>query len=113
VRWTRALGPLGLLALALAGCGADSAVPAAALYHRSCARCHGDDGRGDPRSVGLYPGLDLTSSRIVRAGARGLVFQRIADGTEAMPGFSDHLETEDMQHLVDYVLRLPREKASR
>jgi len=45
--------------------------------------------------------------------ARGPLFLRIADGYGAMPGFAGHLETGEMQDLVDYVLRLPREKAGR
>jgi mono/diheme cytochrome c family protein len=102
------------LALALAAC-ADDHRAARDLYRERCIRCHGEDGRGDPRSVGLYPGLDLTSSPLAHAGARGrgLMFQRIAEGDGAMPGFSGTLDTQDMQGLVDYVLRLPQEKARR
>jgi mono/diheme cytochrome c family protein len=101
-------------AAAVAGCS-DGRVKAAATYRASCARCHGADGRGDRRSVGLYPSLDLISSPIVRAGshARGLIYRRISDGWGAMPGFSHRLEREDIEDLVDYVLRLPQGKASR
>lgn len=97
-----------------AGCS-DGGRAAAGTYQARCARCHGSDGRGDSRSVGLYPRLDLTASPMVRAGspARGQLFLRIADGYGAMPGFAGHLEAGEMQDLVDYVLRLPREKAGR
>ena len=100
-------------AAAAAGCS-DGGAKAAATYRASCARCHGADGRGDRRSVGLYPSLDLTSSPMVRAGSRGrgLIYRRISEGWGAMPGFSHRLEREDIEDLVDYVLRLPQGKAS-
>jgi mono/diheme cytochrome c family protein len=85
------------------------------LYRTHCVRCHSADGKGDRRSVGLYPNLDLTASPLVLAGARarGLLYQRISEGTGAMPGFGHRLETADLEQLVDYVLRLPRGKADR
>jgi mono/diheme cytochrome c family protein len=105
---------VALVAAGAAGCS-DGGREAARTYQARCARCHGSDGRGDGRSVGLYPRLDLTASPMVRAGARarGELFLRIADGYGAMPGFAGHLETSEMQDLADYVLRLPREKAGR
>jgi mono/diheme cytochrome c family protein len=85
------------------------------LYRTHCVRCHAADGRGDRRSVGLYPELDLTASTMVRAGssARGLMYRRISEGYGAMPGFADRLDTADIQRLVEYVLRLPQGKAGR
>jgi mono/diheme cytochrome c family protein len=103
-----------LLAPVLAGCaGTDH--DAASLYRTQCARCHGADGRGDRRSLGLHPNLDLTASPLARAGARGrgLIYRRIDEGYGAMPGFGHRLENADMEGLVDYVLRLPQGKAGR
>jgi len=103
-----------VLAPALAGCaGADH--DAGSLYRAQCARCHGADGRGDRRSLGLHPNLDLTTSPLARAGSRGrgLIYRRIDEGYGAMPGFGHRLETADMEALVDYVLRLPQGKAGR
>lgn len=102
------------LAWAASGCS-DGGARAAATYGARCARCHGADGKGDRRSVGLYPSLDLTSSKMVRAGSRGRgqIYLRISDGWGAMPGFSQRLERTEIEDLVDYVLRLPQEKASR
>jgi mono/diheme cytochrome c family protein len=98
----------------LDGCGAGSEPSGAELYRAQCARCHGAAGKGDPRSVGLYPGLDLTASRMVRAGskARGVIYVRIAEGYDAMPGFSAKLDTPAIEALIDYILRLPQGKAS-
>jgi len=108
------LALLSLVAPALAGCAGPER-DAGELYRAHCARCHAADGTGDRRSVGLYPELDLTASPMVRAGsrARGLLYRRISEGYGAMPGFADRLETADVQRLVDYVLRLPQEKAGR
>jgi mono/diheme cytochrome c family protein len=109
-----ALAMPACLAAALAACSG-GARDAGVVYQVNCARCHGRDGKGDSRSIVLYPALDLTASRMVRAGARGrgAIYQRIADGYGAMPGFSDRLETGEMLDLVDYVLRLPQGKAGR
>ena len=109
-----ALGLLALLAPALAGC-ATGERDAGELYGAHCARCHAADGRGDRRSLGLYPELDLTASPLVRAGARarGLLYRRINEGYGAMPGFGDCLQTADVQRVVDYILRLPQGKAGR
>jgi mono/diheme cytochrome c family protein len=99
--------PAAALVAALAGCS-HAEPDAGPLYQANCARCHGPDGRGDSRSVALYPHLDLTASAMVRTAARGPIFQRIADGYGVMPGFANRLETDDIKGLVDYVLRLPR-----
>jgi mono/diheme cytochrome c family protein len=81
----------------------------AALYARFCARCHGDDGRGDPERVAEQPDLDLTTSRWVRRGRRERVRERIADGHGSMPAFAKKLSSEELEGLVDYVLQLERQ----
>ena len=98
------------LVLALAACGSPSSgLPAATLYADHCQRCHGDDGRGDPRQRALAPRVDLTRSGLVADRARGLIYQRISRGYDAMPAFSHKLERGDIEALTDYVLRF-REK---
>ena len=49
-------------------------------YDEYCARCHGDDGRGDPKMVRLKPKLDLVRSEMVLEGDLDLVRERIAEG---------------------------------
>ena len=109
-----AVALLALLVPAFATCAGRERDPGD-LYRAHCVRCHGADGSGDRRSVGLYPQLDLTASAMVRAGsrARGLMYRRISEGYGAMPGFADRLDTADIQRLVEYVLRLPQGKAGR
>ncbi|MEO8196239.1 MAG: cytochrome c [Thermoanaerobaculia bacterium] len=95
------------VALTVAGCGAPtSGKSAAELYGEHCTRCHGADGRGDPRALSLSPNSDLTRSRLVRRRARGPIFLRITQGYGSMPGFAHKLERGDVDLLVDYVLEL-------
>ncbi|MGH9361103.1 MAG: c-type cytochrome [Thermoanaerobaculia bacterium] len=76
------------------------------LYARYCARCHGAEGKGDPRNVALYPGLDLTRSQMIRKRSRGVIHRRIAQGYGPMPGFGHRLSPEEVQALVDFCLEL-------
>jgi mono/diheme cytochrome c family protein len=96
----------------LLGCPAQPR-PAAALYREYCARCHGDDGRGDPRSVGLYPDLNLTTAIPVRLQAKGVLYTRIAQGYGAMPGFSQHLAQEEIQELVEFTMNFAETRRGR
>ena len=70
------------------------------------ARCHGSDGRGDPRVLTLSPNADLTRSSLVQSRARGPIHLRITQGYGSMPAFSHKLELGDVDLLVDYVLEL-------
>jgi len=96
------------LAVAAAGCGPPtSGRGAAELYRDHCTRCHGDDGRGDPRALSLSPNSDFSRSTLVRRRARGPIYLRISQGFGSMPAFSHKLERGDIDLLVDYVLGLP------
>lgn len=78
------------------------------MYREYCARCHGDDGKGNPRSMKRYPNLDLVTSPMVRRGDRALVRERIAKGYGPMPGFSRRLDPAQIEALVDYTFELQR-----
>ncbi len=100
----RALAPAALL-LAIA-CGPPrSGESAESLWQEHCVRCHGENGRGDPRRVGLSPALDLSRSVLVARRERGALYRRIQGGTENMPAFSHKLPQGDIELLVDYVLK--------
>lgn len=89
-----------------AACGSPtSGKPAGQLYAENCLRCHGADGRGDSRQLTLAPNLDLTRSVMVARGARGAIYQRIAQGYGSMPAFGYKLERGDVELLVELVLR--------
>lgn len=108
--WRATAAPLAatlswLAMIAWLGCGAPSSGRSGKdLYAELCVRCHGDDGRGDPRQLTLAPALDLTRSVMVARGARGLIYQRISLGYGTMPAFGHKLERGDIQALVDFVL---------
>jgi mono/diheme cytochrome c family protein len=96
-----------LAAMLLAGCARKSlATPE--LYRTYCARCHGAEGRGDPRYLDRYPYLDLLASPMVRRGDRAAVRRRIADGDGPMPGFSHRLAPPEIERLVDFTFQLGR-----
>jgi mono/diheme cytochrome c family protein len=96
-----ALAPLAVFP----GCGSPSSGrPAREIYAELCQRCHGDDGRGDPRQVTLAPNLDLTRSVMVARRERGLIYRRIAQGYDSMPGFGHRLERGDIESLTELVL---------
>ncbi len=96
------------IALAADACGPPtSGKSAGALYDEHCVRCHGADGRGDPRALTLAPNSDLARSALVRKRARGPIYLRISQGYGSMPAFSHKLERGDIDLLVDYVLELP------
>lgn len=101
-------GLTGISALLLwTGCGPPtSGKSAAELYGEHCTRCHGADGRGDPRVLTLSPNADLTQSAFLRKRARGRIYLRITQGFGSMPAFSHKLERGDVDLLVDYVLEM-------
>ena len=91
----------------LAGCAKKPETPPE-MYAAYCARCHGEDGKGNPRSMKLYPNLDLVASPMARRGDRALVRDRIARGFGPMPGFSRRLTPQQIDALVDYTFELQR-----
>lgn len=96
------------LAITTVACGPPtSGKSAGELYSEHCARCHGADGRGDPRALALSPSSDLGRSAFVRKRLRGPIYLRISQGYGSMPAFFHRLERGDIDLLVDYVLELP------
>ncbi|HKV07954.1 MAG TPA: cytochrome c [Thermoanaerobaculia bacterium] len=95
----------------LAGCAKKPETPPE-IYAAYCARCHGDrgEGKGDARSLKLYPHLNLLVSPMVLKGDRALVRDRIAKGYGPMPGFSRRLSPQELESLVDLTLALPEKK---
>jgi mono/diheme cytochrome c family protein len=100
------LATLAALALAALACGRHEDRTAEQLYPEYCARCHGADGRGDPRKIDLYPNLDLTRSKLTGKGAHLLIYRRIAQGYGPMPGFAHRLSAVEIGRLADYSLGL-------
>ena len=93
-----------LLLLGSTACGPREPLPAPEAYDRFCARCHGDDGRGDPETVALNPRLDLVASEMVQAGDRDLVRDRIAKGKGAMPALERKLVPGELEALTELTI---------
>jgi len=93
-----------VFALLAAACGPPRPLTPEVSYDYFCARCHGDDGTGDPRTVGLNPKLDLIASDMITSRDRDAIRQRIVQGEGAMPGFREKLEPDEIDDLVAYTL---------
>gem|GEM_PF-2143711 len=93
------------LALLATACGPPRPLTPQVSYDYFCARCHGDDGKGDPRSVTLNPKLDLIASDMVKSGDRAAIRKRIVQGEGSMPGFQEKLAPHEIDDLVAYTLK--------
>jgi len=93
-----------LLLAALAGCGPSGPLTPPKAYGRYCARCHGDDGRGDPKAVRLNPKLDLVRSKMVRTADLDRVRESVKDGRGAMPAFRHKLSGKEIEALTVYTV---------
>lgn len=76
-------------------------------YVRSCASCHGQDGKAQVDVVA--DATDLTSPNLYKSGTSdGEIFSSIRDGAgETMPPFKTQIDKEtDMWDLVNYIRSL-------
>jgi mono/diheme cytochrome c family protein len=94
-----------LLAL-LASCGPSE--PAARVFYRRCAACHGMDGKGRTKIAQGRPFADLTDGKWKHGGDRASIRRLVAEGEpgSVMPPFRDKLTPEEIDLSVDYVLRV-------
>jgi mono/diheme cytochrome c family protein len=101
------LHPIVFLAVLLAASGCvRKNLTTPELYDTYCARCHGDHGEGDPRSLTLYPHANLLASPMARRGDRAAIRERIAEGFGPMPAFKRRLAPQEVERLVDYTIQL-------
>ena len=113
-RWTRfATVTLLLAAGAIAGCttgddpGPAVAVEPAVLYARNCARCHGNDGRGDPEIKKTMPNVrDFHDPEFQSRATSDTIVSVVMAGKGQMPAFGRSLSVPKMQALSGYVRRL-------
>ncbi len=100
-------GSLFVLGVLIGGCEPTKKVRSGEiLFAENCARCHGADGKGDPRILPLYPAADLTHSPMGAARERVLIHDRITRGYTTMPGFQGKLEPEEIGQLVNKCIAL-------
>lgn len=106
-RWV-SLAALVLLAGGCTGTEAGPAVPIdpAVMYGQMCARCHGNDGHGDPQMKQTMPTLRSFSSAETRARTNEQLETAIMAGKNQMPGFGQSLSMPKIQSLTGYVRKL-------
>lgn len=92
-------------AIGLAACGPDDDSPRG-VYRAQCARCHGLDGRGNPRAVDAKPGLDLRESDLAQRLDRAEIRRRIVEGEGTMPAFGEKLTGDQIDSLVELSIEL-------
>jgi len=91
---------------AASGCGPREDRTAEEIFPRLCARCHGEDGKGAPQQVRLYPKANLAVSELRGIPGRLAMYRRIAEGYGPMPGYAHKLSQAEIEGLVDYCLKL-------
>ena len=73
------------------------------VYARSCARCHGADGRGETELGKSYGAPDLTDAAWQRKVSDKRLIASVTNGRENMPAFGKRLSQEEIAALVAYV----------
>jgi mono/diheme cytochrome c family protein len=80
------------------------------LFIRSCAGCHGADGRADTKMGKFLQVKDLTQSKLSEAEIEQAIRNGISspDGRRRMPAFAESLSAEEVKALVAEVKVLQR-----
>jgi mono/diheme cytochrome c family protein len=107
----RAVLLLGL-SVALGGCprppkrASDGGVDGARLFAATCAKCHGEDGRGATPEGRLIGARDLTRAEVRRMGVAEVAHQ-VRVGSGKMPAFGDLYSDEELEALAAHIKALP------
>jgi mono/diheme cytochrome c family protein len=80
----------------------------AVTYSKSCATCHGKDGRSKTLKGKLRHARDLTDARWQDEATDERIYNSIANGKGKMPAFKGKLTNEQIESLVSYVRGLKR-----
>jgi cbb3-type cytochrome c oxidase subunit III len=77
------------------------------IFAKSCASCHGDEGKGDGKMADQYtpPPPDLTDAEWKHGSTDGEIFVLIRDGSKgtAMKAYGSRLATNDLWNVVNYL----------
>lgn len=90
--------------------GAGTGINPAALYSRSCASCHGKDGRAKTFKGKLTHARDLTNAGWQAEMTDERLFNSITNGKGKMPAFGKKYSESDINALVAYVRHLEKRK---
>ncbi len=107
----------GLMSGAVVTAAAEQAAPApdgAAIFGRSCAMCHGPDGRAATPVAKRMGVRDLASADLTDERVRAAVLDGIKAPKGAMPAFRGRLSEAELDALVAHVRSLrPTENAAK
>jgi mono/diheme cytochrome c family protein len=83
---------------------ASSVAAGKTVFLRECQQCHGASGKGDGPVAQALGGkvANLTSPEVL-AQPDGTLYTKIRTGRSPMPGFKNHLEKEDIWHLINFI----------
>lgn len=89
----------------------ESLAAAKAIYLDRCARCHGEQGKGDGPEAPMYSvkAPDFTDAHLMGDRTDGEIFWKISEGRRPMPSFRMQLTDEQRWQLVN-LLRAFRAK---
>ena len=79
------------------------------LFNEKCARCHGEDGRGETSTGSMLGAPNFTDEKFWKEEKDDKRFiNSITNGKEAMPAFGKKLSEEEISLLFAYVHRFPQ-----
>lgn len=88
-----------IIGLASSSSSAQPSSGAAAIYKKSCAKCHGADGKG---IASLQP-PDFTDAKWQKAHSDAALTKGIAEGKGTMPAYKGQLTPAQIKEMVAYV----------
>jgi mono/diheme cytochrome c family protein len=94
--------------------GAESISPeqlaqAKAMFNERCARCHGEDGRGETASGNVLDVPNFTDEKFWKEEKGDERFiTSITNGKDGMPAFGKKLSKQEISALLAYVRRFPK-----
>ena len=93
----------------IASAGNTPARPASQLYRRHCVSCHGNDGKAKTSKGKFSHARDLSDPQWQAEVSDERIFNSIMNGRHVrgnMPAFSNKLNEQEANSLVDFVRRL-------
>jgi mono/diheme cytochrome c family protein len=75
------------------------------IYSANCAKCHGDDGKGNTMSGLLSGAQNFTNSKWQQRTSDATIFEAIQKGPGLMPSFENKLSGREIDELVNFVRR--------
>lgn len=87
---------------------AKGARDAATLYAKTCATCHGKDGRAKTFKAKFNKARNLTDEAWQREASDERIFNSIANGRDKMPAFGKKFSESEINELVAFVRQLKK-----